>query len=90
MGTKLITMTAIPVIVPIAEDIVKQSYAAEGRPELFDAEDVRMLATGNDQLALAGAGLMRDEQTASLGDLRQAAALHQLGVAGRAWVSQGG
>ena len=65
MGTKVIVITAIPVTVPIAEDIVRQSYASEGRPELFDSEDIRFLAAGNDQLALASAALMKEEGTAS-------------------------
>jgi hypothetical protein len=65
MGTKLIVITALPIVVPVTEDIVRQAYAAEGRPEMFDAEDIRFLAAGSDQLALAAANLMRTERTAS-------------------------
>lgn len=65
MGSRLIVTTAFPVIVPVAEDIVKQAYELEGRPELFDAEDVRFLAASGDQLALATANLMEREKTAS-------------------------
>lgn len=65
MGTRLIVTTQFPVIVPVAEDIVKQAYEQEGRPELFDAEDIRFLAASGDQLALASATLMDREGTAS-------------------------
>jgi hypothetical protein len=65
MSTRLIVITHIPLIVPIAEDVVKQSYTSEGRPEMFDAEDIRFLAAGSDQVALAAANLMAKEQTAS-------------------------
>lgn len=65
MGTRLIVITAMPVVVPVAEDIVKQSYAVEGRPELFNSEDVRFMAAQADQLALASANLMTTERTAS-------------------------
>jgi hypothetical protein len=65
MGTRLIVTTALPVIVPIAEDIVKQAYESHGRGELFRAEDIRFLAAQGDQLALATANLMEREQTAS-------------------------
>ncbi len=65
LGTRLIVTTAIPVVVPVAEDIVKQAYQEEGRPELFDPEDIRFLAASADQLALATANLMEREKTAS-------------------------
>jgi|YelNatPaOPRAMG01_1025707.scaffolds.fasta_scaffold47238_1 hypothetical protein len=65
MGTKLITITAIPIVVPVAQDVIRQAYASEGRSDMFDPEDVRFLAAGNDQLALASAALMKQEQTAS-------------------------
>jgi len=65
LGSRLIVTTAFPVIVPVAEDIVRQAYAAEGRQELFDPEDIRFLAASGDQLALATANLMEREKTAS-------------------------
>ena len=65
MGTRLITITAVPVVVPVAEEVVRQAYMDEGRPELFSPEDVRFLTSQSDQLALAAARLMREEQTAS-------------------------
>jgi len=65
LGTRLIVTTAFPIVIPVAEDIVKQAYEQEGRPELFDAEDVRFLAASGDQLALATANLMEREETAS-------------------------
>lgn len=65
MGSRLIVTTAFPVVVPVAEDIVKQAYESAGRPELFDAQDVRFLAASGDQLALATANLMEREHTAS-------------------------
>jgi hypothetical protein len=65
MGTRLIVITAMPVVIPVAEDVVRQSYAAEGRPELFNSEDIRFLAASNDQLAMASGNLMSTERTAS-------------------------
>lgn len=65
LGARLIVTTAFPVIVPVAEDIVKQSYEQEGRPELFDSSNIRFLAVGGDQLALATSDLMRKERSAS-------------------------
>jgi hypothetical protein len=65
MGSRLIFVTCVPVLVPIAEDIIKQAYQAEGQSELFKAEDVRYLAAQGDQLALGANDLMREEKTAS-------------------------
>jgi hypothetical protein len=65
MGNRLLFVTMIPVAVPIAEDIIRQAYLAEGRPELFKGEDVRFPAAQSDQLALGTIDLMRKEKTAS-------------------------
>lgn len=65
MGNRLIFVTQIPALVPVAEDIVRQAYAAEGKPELYNAEDIRFPAAAADQLALASVDLMRKEKTAS-------------------------
>jgi len=60
-----VVTTAIPVVVPVAEDIVKQAYTQAGRPDLFNAEDIRFLAASGDQLALATANVMEREKTAA-------------------------
>lgn len=65
MGTRMIVITGQPVMVPVCEEIVKQSYAAEGYSEMFNPEDIRFLSARADQVALAGAQLMEDEKTAS-------------------------
>ncbi|MCX6344550.1 MAG: hypothetical protein NT018_05680 [Armatimonadetes bacterium] len=65
MGARVIVFTCVPVVIPVAEDVVKGAYAAEGRPELFDAKDIRFLAAQGDQTALASAQIMKDEKTAS-------------------------
>ncbi len=65
MGSRVIVITCVPVVIPVAEDVVRGAYAAEGRPELFNSEDIRFLAAQGDQLALASARLMKEEQTAS-------------------------
>jgi len=65
MGNRLIFVTAVPVLVPVAEDIIRQAYQSEGKPELFRSDDIRYLAAGGDQLALGSIDLMRKEETAS-------------------------
>jgi hypothetical protein len=65
MGATLIVTTQFPIVIPVAEDIVKQAYEQEGRPELYDSENIRFLAASGDQLALATANLMDREGTAS-------------------------
>lgn len=65
LGVRLIVTTAIPVMVPVIEAVVKQGYEAEGRGDLFNPSDVRFLAASGDQLALATANLMEREKTAS-------------------------
>jgi len=65
MGSRVIVTTAIPVVVPVAEDIVKQAYTQAGRSELFNSEDIRFLAASGDQLALATANVMEQEKTAA-------------------------
>ncbi len=65
MGNRLLFVTSIPVLVPVAEDIIRQAFAAEGTPELFNSEDVRFPAASSDQLALASVDLMHKEKTAS-------------------------
>ncbi|HOM71505.1 MAG TPA: hypothetical protein PLP86_04595, partial [Armatimonadota bacterium] len=65
MGNRLIFVTQIPALVPVAEDIIRQAYVSEGRPELFNSEDVRFPAAASDQLALASIDIMHREKTAS-------------------------
>jgi hypothetical protein len=65
MGNRLIFVTSQPVMIPVAEDIIRQEYSAEGRPELFRAEDVRFPAVFSDQLALATVDIMHKERTTS-------------------------
>lgn len=65
MGSRVIVFTCVPVVIPVAEDVVKGAYAAEGRQELFNSEDIRFLAAQGDQTALASARLMKEEKTAS-------------------------
>lgn len=65
MSLRLITVTAFPVMVPVLEEVVRQACEAEGRSEAFRPEDIRFLAAQSDQLALATADLMQQEQTAS-------------------------
>lgn len=65
MGNRLIFVTNQPVMVPVAEDIIRDSYSAGGRPELYNSEDVRFLAAGSSELALASVDLMHKEKTAS-------------------------
>lgn len=65
MGSRVIVITSVPVVIPVVEDVVRGAYAAEGKLELFNSADIRFLAAQGDQLALASARLMKEEQTAS-------------------------
>lgn len=65
MGSRVIVFTCVPVVIPVAEDVVRGAYAAEGRPELFNSADIRFLSPQGDQTALASARLMKEERTAS-------------------------
>lgn len=65
IGARVIVAVFQPVIVPVAEDILKQAYTEAGKRELYHEEDVRYLSTGQDTYALAVTGIMEREEVAA-------------------------
>lgn len=63
--TRVIVPTADSVVYTIAEEITKDAYAAQGRPEQFVPEDIRFLS--DDQFAYASGvvGILNREKVAS-------------------------
>jgi hypothetical protein len=52
-------------IYPIAEEVCREAYQAEGRPEEFRPDDVRFFSERQDSFASATAGLIEREQVAA-------------------------
>lgn len=63
--TSLIVTNRMPVVYPITEEVVKQSYVAEGKPDSFQPDNVRFYS--EDQFAYASAcvGMMHREKPAA-------------------------
>lgn len=64
-NTRLIVPVRDPAIYPIAEEILREAYAAEGRPELFDPEDIRFLSDRQFAYASGCVGIMNRERVAA-------------------------
>lgn len=63
--TPLIVTIRVPEVLPIAEEVVKQSYLAEGKPDAYKADNIRFLS--NEQFAYAAGclGIMTREKVAT-------------------------
>ncbi|QNO14554.1 hypothetical protein HYG86_07050 [Alkalicella caledoniensis] len=63
--TTLITTIRIPEMLPIAEEVVKQSYVTEGKPDAYNPNNIRFLS--NEQFAYAAGclGIMTREKVAT-------------------------
>jgi hypothetical protein len=64
-ATRVIVGTADSTLLPVAENTVRESYTAAGRPEAFRPEDVRFVSDQQFAYALGSVGLMAREQTAT-------------------------
>ena len=64
-GTRAIVPIADPTIFPIAEEAVREAYVAEGRPEQYNAEDVRFLSDRQFAFASSVAGIIFREKVAA-------------------------
>lgn len=64
-GTKLIFPVYDPQMMPITEEVIKEAYNAEGRPDAFNPADIRFLS--NDQFAFATGvvGILNREKVAA-------------------------
>ncbi|HEY3283501.1 MAG TPA: DUF6754 domain-containing protein [Armatimonadota bacterium] len=65
MGTRILVSVCDPAVFPVAEEVCRQAYEIEGRPEAFRNEDVRFLAGSQFPWAMATMGLMGREKPAS-------------------------
>ena len=64
LGTRLIVPICQPQVFPIAEGIVREAYAAEGRPEAFNEDDVRFISPSQFAYAAGVIGIMNRERVA--------------------------
>lgn len=62
---RLIVPVADPVVFAIAEELVREAYASEGRPEAFRSDDVRFLSDQQFAWAAGVMGLINRERVAS-------------------------
>jgi hypothetical protein len=65
IGARVIVAVFAPVVVPVAEDILKQAYTEAGKRDMYRDDDVRYLSTGQDTYALAVTGIMEREKVAA-------------------------
>jgi len=64
-GNRILVTTAMPVMVPIWEDVIKASFAAAGRPELASQSEVRFISPAGDLTALGTTQVLVDEKVSS-------------------------
>jgi len=64
-STRVIVPVIDPAVYPIAEEVIRESYAAEGRPELFNPDDVRFLSDRQFAYASGCVGIMNRERVAA-------------------------
>jgi hypothetical protein len=63
--TPVIVPVCKPFVVPVAEEAVKQGYLKAGRPELYDADNVRYLSDEQFAFTAGVNGIMLRESTAA-------------------------
>jgi hypothetical protein len=64
-NTRVIVTVFSPAVYPIVEEAVREAYVAEGRPEQFNADDVRFLSSRQFAFAAAVAGIIWREKVAA-------------------------
>ncbi|HEY3265862.1 MAG TPA: DUF6754 domain-containing protein [Armatimonadota bacterium] len=64
-ATRLIVTVADPQLYAVGEETMRDAYQRAGRPELFQAEDIRFLSDQQFTFASAAAGIMYREKVAS-------------------------
>jgi len=60
--TRIITCIRVPEVLPIAEEIVKSAFTAEGKLEKYSVDDVRFLSSAQFAYAAGVMGLMQREK----------------------------
>jgi hypothetical protein len=64
-GVRVITVIFAPEVYPVAEEVVRQAYESEGKPEMFSSNDVQFLSPNQSVFAMAVSGIIVREQAAS-------------------------
>jgi len=64
-GNRLIVPAVDPVIFAIAEQLVREAYTAEGKPEAFRSDDIRFLSSEQFPYAAGVMGIINRERVAS-------------------------
>jgi hypothetical protein len=64
-GARLIVGVRAPTVFPVAEESVREAYAAAGRPEEYRPEDVRFISDEQFAYGLGAVGLMSREEVAT-------------------------
>jgi hypothetical protein len=64
-GTRVIAGVRAPTVMPVAEESVREAYAAAGRAEAYRPEDVRFISDDQFAYALGTVGLMERERVAT-------------------------
>ena len=63
--TQLIVTIRIPAILPISEEVVKQSYISEGKPDAYNPNNIRFLSDEQFAYAAGCLGIMQREKVAT-------------------------
>jgi hypothetical protein len=64
-GTRVIVGVRYAMVYPVAEEVAREAYAAEGRPELFSSEDIRFVSDQQFSYASGCVGIMNRERAAA-------------------------
>jgi hypothetical protein len=64
-GSRVIITMTDPTVYAVTDEAVREAYAAEGRPEAYNLDDVRFLSTEQFAYASAMVGLINRERAAS-------------------------
>lgn len=64
-GTRALVPVFDPQMLPVTEEAVRESYAAEGRPEMYNPDNVRFLTNQQFAFAAAVAGMIWRERAAA-------------------------
>jgi hypothetical protein len=64
-GTRLIMPVCDPQMMPITEEVIREVYTAEGRPEAFKSEDIRYLSDRQFAYAAGVTGILHREKVAA-------------------------
>jgi len=64
-NARVIVPVMDPAVYPVAEEVIREAYAAEGRPELFNPDDIRFLSDRQFAYASGVVGIMNREKVAA-------------------------